>query len=113
MVGAEAVEGAIRAAQLCRASEAADVPLKACRADQVFLGADEPAERADFLEADEARCSRGGRSIVRQRDLLSVSHAYFLLNVFGLEHLRVIAFACDRFFPSMGSLFSSQTLAPA
>jgi len=33
LVGAEAVEGAIRAAQLCRASEAADVPLKACRAD--------------------------------------------------------------------------------
>ena len=64
----------------------------------MFLGAGEPAERTDLLEADEARCSRGGRSIVRQRDLLSVScsHAYllnilsisrshaYLLNMFGL-----------------------------
>jgi hypothetical protein len=33
LVVAEAVEGAIRTAQLCRASEAADVPSKACRAD--------------------------------------------------------------------------------
>ena len=39
MVGAEAVEGAIRAAQLCRASEAANVPLKAWRTDQVAHGA--------------------------------------------------------------------------
>jgi len=51
----------------------------------VALGAGDSAERADLLEADEAQCSRGGRSIVRQRDLLSVSrsHAY-LLDVFGL-----------------------------
>ena len=58
---AQAVEGAARTAQLCRASEAANVPLKACRADQVAFGASEPAARADLLEADEAQCSRGGR----------------------------------------------------
>jgi hypothetical protein len=61
LVFAEAVEGAIRAAQLRQASEAANVPLKACRADQVALGAGEPAARADLLKADEAQSSRGGR----------------------------------------------------
>jgi hypothetical protein len=71
LVGAETVEGAIQAAHLCRASEAADVPLKACRADQVAIGAGEPAVRADLLEADEAPRSRGGRSIVQQRNLVS------------------------------------------
>ena len=59
--GAEAAEGAIRTAQPCRASKAAYVPLKACRADQVALGAGEPAASADLLEANEAECSLGGR----------------------------------------------------
>jgi hypothetical protein len=66
-VVAQAVESPIRAAQLCRASEAANVPLKAWRADQVALGAGEPAARADLLEADEAQRLRGGHSIRKGR----------------------------------------------
>ena len=66
------------------------------------LGAGEPAERADLLEADEAQCLCGGRSIVRQRDLLSVwvyAHTVFCTTAQRDRH----GVLCERSFATFAS----------